>query len=143
MDAYRERVTVFAPDMSDKAVAVGRAGQYAARRMQGVPSELREKYFSVDGDDWVARPDLRESMMFSRHDLLQDPPLSRLDLILCRNTLIYFTPSAGVSVLAALYLGLRACGVLFTGEAEANGGRRARLPSPPPTPAPLSALTRG
>ncbi|WP_437805140.1 CheR family methyltransferase [Sorangium sp. So ce1078] len=118
LDAFRARVTVFATDVSARAVTTGRAGRYTARRTEGVPLELREKYFSPDGDAWVVRPELRSRVVFCRHDLLRDPPFSRLDLILCRNTLIYFTPAAQVSVLAALYLSLRESGVLFTGEAE-------------------------
>ncbi|WP_437963123.1 protein-glutamate O-methyltransferase CheR [Sorangium sp. So ce260] len=118
LEAFRERVTVFATDVSDRAIAEGRAGRYAARRMAGVPPALREGYFSPAGDAWTVRPELRERVVFSRHDLLRDPPFSRLDLIFCRNTLIYFTPAAQVSVLAALYLGLREGGALFTGKAE-------------------------
>ncbi|XXX71713.1 protein-glutamate O-methyltransferase CheR [Sorangium sp. So ce134] len=116
--AFRERATVFATDVNDRAIAAGRAGRYSATRTEGMPPEVREKYFSPEGDGWVVRPELRECMMFSRHDLLRDPPFGRLDLILCRNTMIYFTTAAQVSVLAALYLALRDGGVLFTGEAE-------------------------
>ena len=86
--------------------------------MAVIPHELRNRYFQPYGDTWVVRPELRAALVFARHDLLRHPPLPSQDLIVCRNTLIYFTRDAQIRSLARLYLGLRADGRLFTGPAE-------------------------
>jgi two-component system CheB/CheR fusion protein len=112
------RVTVFATDVSEPAVARARAGRYPAARLAAVPPALRERYFQTDGDRLTARPELRRAVAFARHDLLRDPPFGRLDLVACRNTLIYFTPPAKARVLAGFHLALAPDGRLFTGRAE-------------------------
>lgn len=112
------RVTVFATDVSERVVERGRTGRYRAEWLAGVPADYRDRYFRADGDHLVVRPALRRAVVFARHDLLRDPPLGRLDLVVCRNTLIYFTPAAQTGVLAGLYLALAPDGVLFTGRSE-------------------------
>jgi two-component system CheB/CheR fusion protein len=114
----RDRIRVFATDLSVSAISMARAGKYPANRMTGIPQELRNRYFRPDGDTWLARPELRNCLVFARHDLLRDPPLPHQDLIVCRNTLIYFKCDAQLRALARLYLGLGAGGRLFTGPAE-------------------------
>jgi two-component system, chemotaxis family, CheB/CheR fusion protein len=117
-EAYRQRVVIFATDVSAAAVATARAGRFSARRMETMPLWLRDAYFQRDGGDWAVRPGLRAKVVFGVHDLLRDPPIGRLDVITCRNTLIYFTRDAQVRALARLYLGLREDGLLFAGQSE-------------------------
>jgi two-component system CheB/CheR fusion protein len=104
LDAFAQRVQVFATDVNQQALAAARTGRYRAERMAGVPPDLRERYFRPNGLDWEVRRDLRACIVFGQLDLLGDPPLSQLDLIACRNTLIYFSPEAQTPILAGLYL---------------------------------------
>jgi two-component system CheB/CheR fusion protein len=114
----RGHIKVFATDLSERAISTARAGSYWANRMPAIPEELRNRYFQPYGEKWVVRPELRAALIFAQHDLLRHPPLPNQDLIVCRNTLIYFTRDAQIRTLARLYLGLRAGGRLFTGSAE-------------------------
>jgi two-component system CheB/CheR fusion protein len=118
-DAVRERVKIYATDVDEEALARARAGSYTTREMAGVPDELRKRYFEQqDGTRWAFRPDLRRSVIFGRHDLVQDAPISRLDFLVCRNTLMYLTAETQARVLARLHYGLNDTGVLFLGRAE-------------------------
>ena len=113
------RVQVLATDVSEPALARARYGRYRAERLAGVPTELLPRYFQPAGGDWlVVRGELRACVVFAPNDLLRDPPLGRMDLIACRNTLMYFTPESQAPVLARLYLGLREGGLLVTGLTE-------------------------
>ena len=76
--------------MDEEALAQARAAAYTPREMQSVPPDLLEKYFEPEGGRYVFHKDLRRALIFGRHDLLQDAPISRIDLLVCRNTLMYF-----------------------------------------------------
>ena len=69
--------------------------------------ELQERYFEAIGKDYVFLPDLRRSIIFGRHDLIQDAPISRLDLLVCRNTLMYFNAETQGKILNRFHLLLR------------------------------------
>jgi two-component system CheB/CheR fusion protein len=114
----RGQIRVFATDLSESAISTARAGRYPAHRMAIFPEAWRSRYFRPDGDTLVVSSELRASLVFARHDLLRHPPLPHQDLIVCRNTLIYFKRNAQIRSLARLYLGLKADGRLFTGPAE-------------------------
>src|SRR5256885_1664276 len=79
---------------------------------------LREKYFTRDGDRFVFDKDLRRSVIFGRHDLIQDAPISRVSLLTCRNTLMYFNLEAQNRILARFHFALAEHGYLFLGKAE-------------------------
>ncbi|HEX6350286.1 MAG TPA: CheR family methyltransferase [Candidatus Dormibacteraeota bacterium] len=117
-EGLRRRVKVYATDVDEDALAIARAGAYPSELLQPVPPEMREKYFEHVGSRLVFRTDLRRSLIFGRHDLVQDAPISRLDLLLCRNTLMYFTPQAQDRVLAQFNYALNPNGFLFLGKAE-------------------------
>jgi two-component system CheB/CheR fusion protein len=117
-DAVRERIKIYATDVDEDALSRARAGAYSAREMSGVPEEMRLKYFEQNGTRWSFRADLRRSVIFGRHDLVQDAPISRLDLLVCRNTLMYFTADTQTRVLARLHYALKDTGLLFLGRAE-------------------------
>jgi two-component system CheB/CheR fusion protein len=91
---------------------------YTARQIENVSDELKEKYFEESDSDHAFRSDLRRSVIFGKHDLIQDPPISHVDLLAARNTLMYFGPEAQARVLANFHFGLNPEGFLFLGRSE-------------------------
>jgi two-component system CheB/CheR fusion protein len=79
---------------------------------------MRETYFQHRGAQYVFRPELRRSVIFGRHDMVQAAPISRIDLIVCRNVLMYLNAETQSRVLARLQFGLVPDGYLFLGKAE-------------------------
>ncbi len=117
-DEFRRRVRIYATDVDQDALREARLARYTAEALKAVPEELRDRYFDRVGDGWVFQPDLRRSVIFGRHDLAPDAPISRLDLIVCRNTLMYFNAPAQAQILARLHFALLDGGYLFLGRAE-------------------------
>ena len=117
-DAFRDRVKIYGTDVDEDALARARHGAYAEKELANVPEALRERYFEPNGAIRMFRKDLRRSVIFGRHDLSSDAPISRLDLLVCRNTLMYFNVEAQASILRRFDFGLRDGGVLFLGKAE-------------------------
>ena len=115
---YRERAKIYATDVDDDALTRARQGRAAEKDLEEVPAGLREKYFEPEGDHYLLRSELRRSIIFGRHDLVQDAPISRIDLLICRNTLMYFEPEAQAKILARLHYALSEKGYLFLGKAE-------------------------
>jgi two-component system, chemotaxis family, CheB/CheR fusion protein len=116
---YRERAKIYATDVDEDALTHARQGRATEKDLEEVPASLREKYFEREGDDhYVLRSELRRSIIFGRHDLVQDAPISRIDLLVCRNTLMYFEPEAQARILARLHYALTEKGYLFLGKAE-------------------------
>ena len=118
VDAFRKRVKVYATDADEGALAQARLGSYTAKVVADVPGHLREKYFDAVGDHHVFKSDLRRSVIFGRHDLVQDAPISRLDVLACRNTLMYLNADVQSRILRNFRFALREAGVLFLGKAE-------------------------
>ena len=118
MSRYRERVKIYATDVDEEALAFARHATFDDREIEGVPPNLLERHFeSVDGKHLI-RKELRRSVIFGRNDLVQDAPISHVDLLLCRNTLMYFNAEAQAQILNRLHFALRPDGVLFLGKAE-------------------------
>jgi two-component system CheB/CheR fusion protein len=117
-DQYRERVKVYATDIDEEALSQARQATYSEKEVQDLPPELLNKYFERAGNLFVFSKDLRRSIIFGRHDLLQDAPISRIDLLVCRNTLMYFNAEAQSRILAHFYFALRDDGFLFLGKSE-------------------------
>jgi two-component system CheB/CheR fusion protein len=117
-EAYHRRVKIYATDLDENALASARAANYSPKDVQGVPAELHDKYLERAGGRWIVRTDLRRSVIFGQHDLLQDAPISRLDLLLCRNTLMYFNAEAQARILSRFHFALRDSGYLFMGKVE-------------------------
>jgi two-component system CheB/CheR fusion protein len=89
-EQFRQRVKIYATDVDQEALNLARQASYSGKDIENVPELLRQKYFESTGNDrFVFRHDLRRSVIFGRHDLLQDAPISRLDLLVCRNTFWY------------------------------------------------------
>ncbi|GAA3084239.1 CheR family methyltransferase [Streptomyces rectiviolaceus] len=112
------RVKIYATDVDEEALRDARAGQYPARNLESLAVELRDKYFERHGDHYVFRPDLRRRVIFGRHDITRDAPISRLDLLVCRNTLMYFNVEAQAQIVDRFHFALREGRYLFLGKAE-------------------------
>jgi two-component system CheB/CheR fusion protein len=113
-----QRVKIYGTDVDDEALQAARAGTYSAKALSPLSSELRDRYFESDHGGYTFRADLRRRVIFGRHDLTRDAPISRLDLLVCRNTLMYFNIEAQRHILDRLHFALRDGGVLFLGKAE-------------------------
>ena len=113
---------VFATDIHAGAVDAAGAGVFPPERLKNVSPERRAEYFvqRADGDFQVS-PALRNRVVFARHDLLRDTPFTNLDLVVCRNMLIYLKLPAQRRALASLSYGLRVGGLLFLGSSETPG----------------------
>ncbi|MCC5658791.1 PAS domain S-box protein [Nostoc sp. XA010] len=117
-DEFRQRVKIYGTDVDEEALNQARLAAYSAKEIQAVPDQLRQKYFEVVGNRYIFRQDLRRSVIFGRHDLLQDAPISRLDLLVSRNTMMYFNSETQGRILARFHFALNDAGYLFLGKAE-------------------------
>ncbi|MDZ8257434.1 CheR family methyltransferase [Nostoc sp. ChiQUE01b] len=117
-EEFRRRVKIYATDVDEDALNQARQAVYSAKDVQTMPDELRHKYFEIVGNRYVFRQDLRRSVIFGRHDLLQDAPISRLDLLVSRNTLMYFNSETQGRILARFHFALNDNGYLLLGKAE-------------------------
>ena len=117
-DAFRDRVKIYATDVDEEALTEARHGTYAASKLDNVPQDLQERYFEHVDQRFLVKPDLRRAIIFGRHDVVQDPPISRIDLLTSRNTLMYFTSDAQTRILANFHFALRNGGYLFLGKSE-------------------------
>ncbi|MDJ0578038.1 MAG: CheR family methyltransferase [Xenococcaceae cyanobacterium MO_234.B1] len=89
LEQFRQRIKIYATDVDQEALNQARQASYNAKEMKTVLPELQERYFEMTGRQYLFRPDLRRTVIFGCHDLVQDAPISRLDLLVCRNTLMY------------------------------------------------------
>ena len=120
------RVQIFATDIDERALDVARAGRYPAPMMKGVSEERRRRFFTRDGEAFVIGREVRELCIFSAHSVFRDPPFSRVDLVSCRNLLIYLGADVQHQVMPIFHYSLRARGYLFLGLSE-NVGRHLEL----------------
>jgi len=112
------RYQIFATDLDNNATQRGRQGRYPAASLDKVDSAVRERYFEKVGGDYEVVKSLREKIVFSSHNLIQDPPFSHVDLISCRNLLIYFSTPLQKRVLEIFHYALNSDGYLFLGKSE-------------------------
>jgi two-component system, chemotaxis family, CheB/CheR fusion protein len=117
-DHFLGRVKLYATDVDDEALAVARMATYPMKALEPVPEHLRAKYFERHDQRFTFRKELRRPVIFGRNDLVQDAPISRVDLLLCRNTLMYFTGEAQQRILRRFNFALNADGFLFLGKSE-------------------------
>ena len=113
-----KRVKIYGTDVDDEALRDARMGVYPGKSLESLPSALRDKYFEQHGTQFAFRPDLRRRVIFGRHDITRDAPISRLDLLVCRNTLMYFNVETQAQVIDRFHFALRERGYLFLGKAE-------------------------
>ncbi len=117
-EEFKRRVKIYATDADEEALAEARAAVYPQEALKDVPAEIVERYFVPNGRGLGFRPDLRRSVIFGRNELLEDAPISRIDLLLCRNVLMYFTVEAQTRILSQLNFALNDRGYLFLGKSE-------------------------
>ncbi len=112
------KVQIFATDIDEPALSVARAARYPEPLLDGVSEERRRKYFIADDGSFVLSKDVRDLCVFSPHSVIRDPPFSKLDLVSCRNLLIYFGPDVQSQVIPTFHYALRPGGYLFLGTSE-------------------------
>jgi two-component system, chemotaxis family, CheB/CheR fusion protein len=111
-------VQIFATDINDRAVEIARAGCYRKATIAGLSPERLERWFVDEGDHYRPVKDIRAMCIFSVHSLVKDPPFSRLDLISCRNLLIYLESDLQTRVIRTFHYALRPGGHLLLGSSE-------------------------
>jgi two-component system CheB/CheR fusion protein len=117
-DQVKERVKVYATDVDNHALEQARHAHYSNRELESVPAAWREKYFEPTPTGASFNGDLRRTVIFGRHDLLQDAPISRVDLLLCRNTLMYLNTDIQGLLVNRLHFSLADQGILVLGKVE-------------------------
>ncbi len=120
------KLQIFASDIDEQAVAAARLGRYPAAALKDIPPKRLERYFVREDGTWRVANELREICMFSVHSVLRDAPFSRLDLLSCRNLLIYLNAELQNRLIPLFHYALREDGFLFLGTSE-NVSRHARL----------------
>jgi len=117
-EAFRERVKIYATDVDEEALDYARQGAYLPRQIEDVPREALDRFFEPTDQRYVFRKDLRRCVIFGRNDVVQDAPISRIDLLVCRNTLMYFTAETQSQIIRRFHFALDDDGVLLLGKSE-------------------------
>ncbi|HEX5085954.1 MAG TPA: CheR family methyltransferase [Blastocatellia bacterium] len=119
--AERIPIQVFATDLDEKSIERARAGLYSKNIAEDVsPERLRRFFTKAEGGYRVGKP-LREMLIFARQNVFADPPYSRMDLIACRNLLIFLEPALQKQILSLFHYALKPAGVLWLGSSETTG----------------------
>ena len=131
MDGLRgvPRVQIFGTDIDDHSLSTARGARYPDALLDSVSPERRARFFTQDGAAYVVAKEVRDMCIFSPHSVIRDPPFSRIDLVSCRNLLIYFGPAVQEQVIPIFHYSLRPAGHLFLGTSE-NVSRFSDLFSP-------------
>lgn len=118
LEASPSKLQVFASDIDDRAIAFGRNGVYPAAIITDVPPSRMRQYFTPENDHYRVRKEIRDKVLFAKHSLLLDPPFSQIDLIVCRNLLIYLDREVQRDIMQMFHFALRPGGYLFLGSSE-------------------------
>lgn len=118
------QLKMFATDIDQAGLDIASLGQYPASIEEDVSPERLARFFVRKEDGYVIRPDLRQRVVFARHNLLSDPPFTKMDLVTCRNTLIYFRSAAQERAMRKLHYALNQNGYLFLGQSESLGDEK-------------------
>ncbi|MGI4832150.1 MAG: CheR family methyltransferase [Janthinobacterium lividum] len=116
------RVQIFATDIDEAAITTAREGLYTLNDAADVSPERLLRFFTKEGDCYRVQRELREMVLFANHNFLKDPPFSRLDLVTCRNVLIYLNSTAQERVMEAFHFALKPGGFLLLGSSESVDG---------------------
>ncbi|HEY9752824.1 MAG TPA: CheR family methyltransferase, partial [Coleofasciculaceae cyanobacterium] len=119
--AISPTIQIFGTDINDKAIEAARAGFYPASQMENVSAERRKRFFNEVGGGYQIKKSVRELCIFARQDLSSDPPFSEIDLLSCRNVLIYLQPSLQRRILSLFHYSLKPTGFLILGNSESLG----------------------
>jgi two-component system, chemotaxis family, CheB/CheR fusion protein len=115
-------IKILATDVHKASLAVASSGIYSAEQVAGISQERIDRFFTLKPDGYQISQTLREGIVFAPHNLIRDAPFTKLDLITCRNLLIYFQPHAQKTVLTLFHFALKPGGFLFLGSSESPGG---------------------
>ena len=119
---YRGPIKIFATDVHQDSLNTASAGSYGeTEALQNVSPERLERYFIKDGPNYRVSTELRRMVVFARHNVIEDPSFTKIDLLSCRNLLIYFQPQTQRRVLALFHFALRPGGIMFLGQSETIG----------------------
>jgi two-component system CheB/CheR fusion protein len=114
-------VEIFATDIDQQMLQIAREGSYPASALADIPAPLRERWTNPHGERFTIANQIRDLIRFSNHSVVKDPPFSRIDLVSCRNLLIYFDDRLQQSVMPILHYAIRPGGYLFLGPSESIG----------------------
>ncbi|WP_413691474.1 chemotaxis protein CheB [Psychromonas sp. KJ10-2] len=121
------RVKIFATDVDEDAIAEASTGVYAAEIVQDISKSRLKRYFEPTGNAYVVSAKLRKMVIFAQHNMIEDPPFSNINLLSCRNALIYFQQNAQQKVFLSFYFALQQHGYLFLGNSESLGDMAAHF----------------
>src|SRR5262245_14497775 len=114
----RPKAQLFATDIDEAALSVARAGRYPDTMLEGISKERLDRFFTAEGSSYVVAKTIREMCVFSSHSVVRDPPFSRMDMISCRNLLIYLNSEVQAHVIPVFHYALKPQGFLFLGTSE-------------------------
>ena len=115
------KIQIFATDIDEDALTFARKGLYPESALIELDKKIRDRYFQIRSDAYEVVKPIREMVIFSRHDIIKDPPFLRLDMIVCRNLLIYFSQELQKRIFPAFHYAINDHGLLFLGKSESIG----------------------
>lgn len=115
------RVQIFATDVNQKVLNLARSGSYPENDLSEMNEDLVEKYFYYQNGSYKVNKDLKDLVLFAHHDIINNPPFLKLDLICCRNLLIYFKSELQSKIINIFHYSLKEGGMLFLGKSESIG----------------------
>jgi two-component system, chemotaxis family, CheB/CheR fusion protein len=120
--SLRATVQIFGTDISEEAIGLARIGLYHPTQVEAASQERLQRFFTPSDGGFQINKEVREMCVFARHNLLSDPPFSQMDLVSCRNVLIYFAPLAQKRILTTFHYSLKSSGYLLLGTSETPAG---------------------
>lgn len=127
VSATFQKVQVFATDLSGPAIEKARSGIYSKSEVKGVPPDQLQRYFTKNNNGYQVNKSIRSSCVFAVHDFLKDPPFSKMDLISCRNVLIYLDSYLQKKALTTFHYALNPNGILWLGKSETTSGAKSHF----------------
>ena len=127
IEGVARRVKIYATDIDEEALAEARRAEFSDRSVRSVPPDLLEKYFEANGQRFSMVKELRRTVVFGRHNLAVDAPISKIDLLLCRNTLMYFSAALQTYIMEGFHFALAPDRFLVLGKSEVMLSRTDRF----------------
>lgn len=118
VEQFQQRVQIYGTDVDLDAIQQARQGYYPAYKVEIIPPDLQEQYFECRENFYCWRQEFPQSIHFQLHNLIQDPPLPDIDLLVCRNLLMYLTEETQLQILTNFYSSLEKNGFLLLGKVE-------------------------
>ncbi|MGZ4956185.1 MAG: chemotaxis protein CheB [Methylobacter sp.] len=115
------KVQVFGSDINESAIDIARRGFYLSCINVDVNPDRLNRFFIKEDDNYRVKKSIREMLVFSTHNIIKDPPFTKLDIISCRNLLIYFGPELQKRILPSFHYSLKEDGIMFLGSSETTG----------------------